>query len=680
MAKKGTKPKFPVAPPDPPPPFRRLRTYAFDPSLATQLDTAGINEVTLNVRWENPPPPDAREDPERGMTKGPVGEYLEVIDYDPASDCYYAPVDLNDPGLLAQDGLPPSEGNPQFHQQMVYAVAMTTIKNFERALGRLALWAPRFVEVADGDWRSLFVRRLRIYPHALRQANAYYSPQKKALLFGYFPADASDPAGHMPGGTVFTCLSHDVVVHETTHALLDGIHRRYIEASNPDALAFHEAFADVCALFQHFSFPDVLRHQIGKTRGDLARQNILGELAQQFGRARGNRGALRSAIGREDPKTKQWEPHKPKAGEYRKTTKPHERGSHLVAAVFEAFVSIYKARVADLLRMATGGSGVLPEGQLQPDLLNRLSGEAAKASQHVLNMCIRALDYCPPIDPTFGEYLRALITADYDLVPNDKHSYRVAMVEAFRRRGIYPNDLRTLSEDTLRWHTPTPDEEKSITGLLPDPAEFRRLIPDWDMDSDRRRVFGEIQKVQGDFKVRLAKQLTGADEGVWKLLGLSKRAQRGKFEVHSMRPARRQGPDGQSIVELVVEVTQRVPIFFGADGPPGPDGKPMRLTDEEVWHRGKDYVALVERPKHIYDADVWFRGGATLLIDPRSARIRYVIGKGITNRRRLEQQARYAARFGSSLRATYFGAVQRLEESEAFAMLHGDRPEEGDDE
>src|SRR6266699_1195476 len=170
------------------PPFRRLRAYAFDPSLSTSLENAVINVVTMHILWEVDP-----ETQEDVLRTGPVGEYLEVVDFDPASDCFYAPVDLNQPYLLAQDGLPPSEGNPQFHQQMVYVVAMTTIRNFERALGRTAFWAPHIIaEGSDGQAAATFtesyMQRLRIYPHALREANAYYSPQKKALLFGYFPA------------------------------------------------------------------------------------------------------------------------------------------------------------------------------------------------------------------------------------------------------------------------------------------------------------------------------------------------------------------------------------------------------------------------------------------------------------------------------------------------------------
>ena len=36
---------------------------------------------------------------------------------------------------------------PQFHQQMCYVIAMRTIECFENALGRRALWAPRFCKI-----------------------------------------------------------------------------------------------------------------------------------------------------------------------------------------------------------------------------------------------------------------------------------------------------------------------------------------------------------------------------------------------------------------------------------------------------------------------------------------------------------------------------------------------------
>jgi len=328
------------------PQFRRLRVFAFDPSLGMRLDTIDINQITLEVPWET-----ARGSDQ--LPPGPVGEYLEVVDYDPGSKCFYQPVDLNHPHALGQDGLAPSEIDPRFHQQMVYAVAMTTIRNFERALGRSALWSPRILKEGR-DQTGEYVGRLRIYPHALREANAYYSPAKKALLFGYFPASVTDPGDSLPGGTVFTCLSHDIIAHETSHALLDGLHRRYTEPSNEDAQAFHEAFADIVALFQHFSFPEVLRHQIAKTQGDLARQNLLGKLAQQVGHATGHYGALRDALGGIDPETKQWKASEPDPTEIERTHEPHARGAILVAALFDAFVAVYKSRIADLLRIATG--------------------------------------------------------------------------------------------------------------------------------------------------------------------------------------------------------------------------------------------------------------------------------------------------------------------------------------
>ena len=67
--------------------------------------------------------------------------------------------------------------------------------------------------------------------------------------------------------------------------------------------------------------------------------------------------------------------------------------------------------------------------------MNRLADEAARTARHILDMCIRALDYCPPVDITFGDYLRAIVTADFEYDPVDEDHRRVAFIESFRRHG-----------------------------------------------------------------------------------------------------------------------------------------------------------------------------------------------------------------------------------------------------
>lgn len=636
----------------PRPPFRRLRAFAFDPILSRRIATADINQVAIKIPWDD------------RLSKGPVDDYLEVVDVDPASGACYAPVDLNDPYLLAQDGLPPSEGNPQFHQQMVYAVARTTIRHFERALGRRVLWSPRITfEVGEGP-QDAFVRRLRIYPHGLREANAYYSPNKKALLFGYFPASRTDPGENLPGGQVFTCLSHDIVAHETTHALLDGLHRRFIEPSNVDVWALHEAFADIVALFQHFSYPEVLRHQIARTRGSLEQQNLLAQLAQQFGQAIGRYGALRDALGDVDEETGEWKPREPDPQEILCTTEPHARGAILVAAVFDAFLTIYRRRIADLLRIATGGTGVLPEGQIHPDLVDRLAQEAAKTAQHMLHMCIRALDYCPPVDVNFGDYLRALITADADLVSDDRFNYRLAVIEAFRRRGIYPLDVRSLSEESLLWDAPTPGQQEAYRRAFPGgPAKLRQFVPAWGLTVDRKDIYDRSKRNQahvhgwftdpdGIDAVHAAGLTLDADASATINRG---RDGRPTLEVHSVRPAHRVGPDGQTLTDVVVEITQ--------------------------WRRGYYDPQVQERADRGEINPPWdfiFRGGGTLLVSLETARVRYCVYKRIRSERRLESQRRFLTRdTDPSLRATYFGDPRRRyftrsdpKALEPFALLH----------
>ena len=556
-----------------PPIFRKLRAYAFDPSLSLEIDTAEINSLTYKVNWEE-------------LQPGPSGEYVEVIDFDPTIKKFFSPINLNDPYLLAQDGLDPSESNPQFHQQMVYAVVMTTIKNFEKALGRRILWAPRLL--ADGEHYEEYVPKLRIYPHALRESNAYYSPQKKALLFGYFSSAPADNTMMMPNSLVFTCLSHDIIAHETTHAILDGMHYYYNEPTNPDVLAFHEAFADIVALFQHFTFPEVLKHQIAQTKGDLGSQNLLGKLAQQFGAAIGTYGSLRDAIG--EIVNGEWQPKKPNADDYRTQMEPHDRGSILVAAVFEAFITIYKRRVADLLRIATNGTGILAPGNLHPDLVNRLANEAAKAASHVLNMCIRALDYCPPVDITFGEYLRAIITADIDLVTEDTRVYRLAFIDSFRRRGIYPAGIKTLSEASLSYvcepqvKPEVADIFNGITNFLRDYRDHVIYVTDRQAIYDKSKDFlggNEKKGIKGLHKHVFFKfeqnylefeKLTGlVFNSNWPKFGVRTTAKYGEniegpsFRVQNLRLVSRTGPTGSQINYIVFSLVQRAGVIVQDD-------------------------------------------------------------------------------------------------------------------
>src|SRR5262245_53302445 len=105
--------------PIPWPSTRPLKIYATDP-------TKGYDEaLKISIAIEN-----------EELKPGPVGERLEVVDYDGYAKTFYDPINLDDSAILMQGGLDPSEADPRFHQQMVYAVASRTLSNFDRALGR----------------------------------------------------------------------------------------------------------------------------------------------------------------------------------------------------------------------------------------------------------------------------------------------------------------------------------------------------------------------------------------------------------------------------------------------------------------------------------------------------------------------------------------------------------------
>ncbi len=403
------------------PPLRRpsrrpLRVYALDP-LRVDRGKPGVVTpvVTLRVPFED------LTDDDGTPRLGPRGNRIHVIDYDGAQRRYYKPVDLDHPDVLIRDGLPPSETDPRFHQQMLYAVVADVWHDFEMALGR---------RVSLGSKKTL-----SLFPHAFYGQNAFYDPDQGAILFGYFKADPDEPGPNIPGQMVFTCLSFDIIVHETTHAFIDRMRPEFNDATNPDVLAFHEGFADLVAIFQHFKLEEVVSGAIADARGDLSRADTLVSLARQFGYATGSNGALRTATEAAD--------QGPLV--YDSSMEAHTLGSVLVAAVFDAYLSLYNSRTQDLLRLATGGSGILSAGSLHPDLVQRLAREAAETARQFFTACVRAFDYLPPLDVTFEDFLRALVTVDEELSPSDD-SFRVAIIEGFRRRAVYPTSAGSLGD------------------------------------------------------------------------------------------------------------------------------------------------------------------------------------------------------------------------------------------
>jgi hypothetical protein len=282
------------------------------------------------------------------------------------------------------------------------------------------------------------------------------------------------------------------------------------------------------------------------------------DLAQQFGYTTGHGQALRTAVDRPDPKL------------YEQLDEPHDRGSILVAAVFNAFFSTYQHRIKDLVRIATGGTGKLPEGDMHPDLVNRIAAEASKTAQQILTMCIRAFDYLPPVDVTFGDYLRALVTADFELNPVDDFGMRASMIEAFRSRGVYPDNVVSLAEESLLWEPADGLPEFPVEQLhslilsgaqqystSAEPDRFTSITskePTDDQERDRdSSVAGVEEEPEADVEGLVAVQLGQYGRDNAAALGLDPNL---TISVLGFHPVFRVAPRGQLLVEMVAQFGQ----------------------------------------------------------------------------------------------------------------------------
>lgn len=569
---------------------RRVTVIAQDPSVRTLAGDILTTEVEI---------------PAEGVGPGPWGYRVQVIDYDGSAGVLYEPRpyafdkygDFKDPFRTA--GGDRLLNDPTFHAQNVYALAMRVLWRFEFALGRRVSWSFRG-------------HQLKVAPHAFADANAFYSSRDEALLFGYFPGSG--------GRTVFSCLSHDVVAHESTHALLDGLRERYQDPSSPDQAGFHEGFADVVALLSVFSLRDVVRVALNHSyqgagakpaarralrwasgagrplidrallTPDALRENLLMGLAEQMGsEMSGVRGqALRRSARDLTPSPKYL-----KDPQY---DEPHRRGEILVAAMLNAFIEVLGARFATL-------------GQIEGRFLHleRVVEEAAEAADYLLTMAIRAIDYSLPVHMEFSDYLSALLTADHEIRPVDqRYAFRDRVRRSFAAYGIQPNS--SGREEPGLWLPP-----EQADRLVYDRTHFES------MTRDRDEVFRFVWENRDALKVA---------DGVY-------------TRVLSVRPCLRINPeDGFALRESVAEYYQQVTV---------------RADELRRWGLRKPDRMPDDTPVTLY-------GGGTLLFD-EYGRLKFNVNNRLDDfgrqQKRLDHLWRYGAIGPGAARLRRFSHIHR---------------------
>jgi hypothetical protein len=559
--------------------FRPLRIYTLDPSVSDRI--GGV--ATVNVPYEK-------------LEPGPVGSLFKIVSDGAPAPLRSEALDLDDPNLLLSSGLSPSPANGLFHLQMVYAVCSLTYSAFRKALGREIAWATTPVD--DGPLR------LVVRPFGFEGTNAGYSREAGDLAFGYFSAGEHAAGFTLREGLIATALSHDIVAHETTHALLDGLRSSFTDPSNVDVPAFHEAFSDLVALFLHFTYAEVVERGIRELRAGFARRTLLTDLAREFGYARSKSGgaeALRSgvdisgvaALDSDALPHPDGTPGAAAPSRYDPKLEPHALGSVLVSAVFEAFATIVKRKADRYFRIAGLDPQNLAGAAMNEALIKAIAQEASDVAGQFLSMCIRAIDYCPPTDMELGEYLRAIITADGDLEKSDKWGFREALMRSFLRREIFPQHVRFMTEDAVRWQPPVQ------TLHIPELA-FRNLKFDGDpgQPADVKELLRQAHAL-GRFVTnpRHAAAFNLIPPGAPLPKGVT---QASPPSVQSVRVTRRAAPDGRVVFDLVAEVTQ---------------------------------ACTVLKKGTYFDMN----GGCTLVIDPQGE-VRYVISKRFDSEERQSRQ------------------------------------------
>jgi len=261
--------------------------------------------------------------------------------------------------------------------------------------------------------------------------------------------------------------------------------------------------------------------------------------------------------------------------------------------VFEAFTTVVRRKTERLFLIAGLDGRATGQAPIGDALVKAIAQEASDVAGQFLNICIRAIDYCPPADMELGEYLRALLTADSEMEKSDKWGFRESLMRSFRRRGIFPDHVQFLTEDAMVWRPP------STTLTIPELA-FRELRFDGEpgQPADAKELTRQAHAL-GTFVTdpRHARVFHLVAPGSPLPKGI---VQASPPTVESIRVSRRVAPDGRVLFDLVAEVTQSCTVRRGGD---------------------------------LFDLN----GGSTIVIDPYGE-VRYAIYKKFDSETRQERQ------------------------------------------
>lgn len=483
---------------------RLLRVYTLDPTLRrsdAQLGTLAIPFEPLGDTFTG--------------ARLRVGEMPGLFGPAPLKR-----VNLDDPVLLAQNGMKPENANPQFAQQMAYAVAAWTIERFRLALGR----EPDFA----------FPGKLTLEPFAFDDTSSKYWRKSSNILFKWYWSDTCATGATQPGSLVLAALSHDTIVHETTHALVDGVGCNFGLQLRDEIPYLFESIGDLVALFAHFAHDDLVREAFDMDGGGIGDPRLAG-----YGRQSGIETYGRPPLRRSDFNAAPPRSERPAPIQYADAG-GEEFQNILTSAVYEAFQTVFLQKTEHLSRLRRSQ----PSLRWSETLRDELAAEAQRVASQFLNILIRALDYLPPLDMTFGDLLRAMITADMEVVPDDAWGYREALIYAFRRYGIRVEGVLSMGESELCWprfHSATLNTE--ILRELP----LLPLVGKAAADLNVRRQRGEIVR-----RFLLANRAQLGELGLVDPAGSDKLP----IRVEIVHVVTRVGPHSRLVVNYVAQVVQ----------------------------------------------------------------------------------------------------------------------------